>query len=136
MFQVFSLFVLFLGDLKQTKKHCVSEHTIPYVANPSCLYDNVEIREGGDEESPLVGRYCGTEIPPPYVSDGNTLLVHFRSDYSRAGQGFRAKYELVCDAEYTEPEGEFSSPFFPDAYPAGRDCVYKIAQVWTLAQQH
>ena len=112
--------------------------SIPYtVPNPvSCAYDNVEIREGGDEESPLVGRYCGTEIPPPYVSDGNTLLVHFRSDYSRAGQGFRAKYELVCDAEYTQPEGEFSSPFFPDAYPAGRDCVYKIAQVWTLAQRH
>ena len=57
-------------------------------------YDSVEVREGGDEESPLVGRYCGNTLPPSYVSQGNQVLVHFRSDWSQAGLGFKAKYEL------------------------------------------
>ena len=54
----------------------------------------MEVREGGDEESPLVGRYCGNTLPPSYVSQGNKVLVHFRSDWSQAGLGFKAKYEL------------------------------------------
>ena len=40
-----------------------------------CRFDFVEIREGSTPDSPLVGRFCGHDLPPDYVSEGNTLLV-------------------------------------------------------------
>ena len=62
-----------------------------YIANS---YDYVELREGGDDESPLIGRYCGTTIPPEYISNGNQVFVKFKTDYSIGHTGFRLRYEL------------------------------------------
>ena len=57
-------------------------------------YDFVEIRDGGTPDSPLVGRYCGTDLPPEFVSSGSRLYVRFKTDYSVAHDGFRISYEI------------------------------------------
>lgn len=54
------------------------------------------------------------------------LYVNFRSDGSISGPGFRAEYITVCGGTYTGHTGVIRSPFYPDAYPAGRDCEYRI----------
>ena len=57
-------------------------------------YDYVEMREGGDDESPLIGRYCGDTLPSEHVSSGNEIYVRFKTDHSVSGTGFRIRYDL------------------------------------------
>ena len=52
------------------------------------------MHEGGDEEAPLIGRYCGTTLPAEHVSSGNELYVRFKTDHSVSGTGFRIRYDL------------------------------------------
>ena len=60
--------------------------------NAACLYDYLEIRDGDVASSPLVGRFCGSIIPPPFISTGNTLNVTFVTDYSVNYDGFTMRY--------------------------------------------
>ena len=78
-------------------------------SHDNCVYDYLELREGSSSDSPLIGRwdlmgapknpkyylnffaarFCGTDLPPDYVSNSNQLHVTFRSDYSVSHSGFR-----------------------------------------------
>ena len=57
-------------------------------------YDYLEIRDGGRPDSPLVGRYCGSDLPPEYATSSNQAYVRFVTDYSVTRGGFRIRYEL------------------------------------------
>lgn len=46
----------------------------------TCSYDYVEVRDGLDEESPLVGRYCGYDIPEDIKTQSNKMWIKFVSD--------------------------------------------------------
>ena len=52
------------------------------------------MREGGDDEAPLIGRYCGNTLPSEHVSSGNEIYVRFKTDHSVSGTGFRIRYDL------------------------------------------
>ena len=62
-------------------------------AHASCEYDVLEIREGGEPQGPLVGRFCGHDRPASYISSSNKLYFNFRSDYSVSHAGFRIRYK-------------------------------------------
>ena len=62
-------------------------------AQSSCEYDVLEVREGGEPQGPLVGRFCGHERPASYLSSSNKLYFNFRSDYSVSHSGFRIRYK-------------------------------------------
>ena len=52
------------------------------------------IRDGGNDNAPVLGsRYCGDIKPPPILSSSNELYVHFHSDHSFNNQGFKLKVE-------------------------------------------
>ncbi|XP_059488336.1 cubilin-like isoform X2 [Neocloeon triangulifer] len=93
-----------------------------------CKYDSLEIREGSNENSPLVSKSCGEVPPAPFTSNGNELLFIFQTDASTTARGFKIKYETACGGVFTEASGMFSSPNYPLTYPNSRTCVYKIAQ--------
>ena len=60
----------------------------------SCL-DWVEVRDGGDETSPLLIKACGTTLPNNIQSKRNKMFVHFHSgdtDWSNEGTGFSASF--------------------------------------------
>lgn len=40
----------------------------------------------------------------------------------------RITFILVCGGTFTESEGIIESPFYPNPYPSGRECIYIIAQ--------
>ena len=51
-----------------------------------------QVRDGGDETAPAIGRVCGDTLPPPIVTTQNQLWVKFRSDPSNTRPGFRAEW--------------------------------------------
>lgn len=46
----------------------------------SCVYDFVEVRDGPDEESPLIGVFCGYK-PPPNMKYLNKIKLFFLINY-------------------------------------------------------
>ncbi|XP_076455410.1 uncharacterized protein LOC143289997 isoform X2 [Babylonia areolata] len=56
-----------------------------------CLYDFVEIRDG-DENSPLIGRFCSSTLPPRSRTFGNQMWLRFFSDGSVTMRGFQATF--------------------------------------------
>ncbi|GLD50715.1 neuropilin-1a-like protein [Lates japonicus] len=59
-----------------------------------CKYDYVEVYNGGDELSPMLGKFCGKIAPSPIISSGSQLLIKFVSDYETHGAGFSVRYEV------------------------------------------
>lgn len=58
----------------------------------SCAYDYVEVRDGGSESSPLLGRFCGYDKPEGVKSSSNQLWLKFVSDGSVNKAGFAASF--------------------------------------------
>ncbi|XP_073688388.1 inactive serine protease PAMR1 isoform X2 [Garra rufa] len=54
----------------------------------SCQYDYVEVRDGESLNSPVIGRFCGNERPPPIKSTGSSLHILFVSDGYKNFDGF------------------------------------------------
>ena len=47
----------------------------------------------------MLGKYCGSTLPPNLVSSTNSIFIHFKSDGSATGNGFHLEYNnLNCDA--------------------------------------
>ncbi|KAL2085662.1 hypothetical protein ACEWY4_018982 [Coilia grayii] len=92
-----------------------------------CNFDNVTLYNGPNATAPLIGTYCGNSPPPASTTTGTSLHVVFRSDISRSQTGFRMLwYQNGCGEDLYGPEGNFTSPFYPDRYPANRECIWYI----------
>ena len=52
-----------------------------------------QIRDGGNESSPSLGRYCSnTSLPGPFMAASNQMWVKFVTDDNATGTEFRAIY--------------------------------------------
>ncbi|XP_022059555.2 bone morphogenetic protein 1-like isoform X1 [Acanthochromis polyacanthus] len=69
----------------------------------SCAYDYVEVRDGGSESSPLLGRFCGYDKPDDIKSSSNQLWLKFASDGSVNKAGFSANFFKEMD-ECSRPD--------------------------------
>ncbi|KAK9538461.1 hypothetical protein VZT92_003630 [Zoarces viviparus] len=96
-----------------------------------CKYDYVEVYNGGEELSPMLGKFCGKIAPSPIISSGSQLLIKFVSDYETHGAGFSVRYEVFktgpeCSRNFTAPRGVVKTPGFPEKYPNNLDCTFMI----------
>ncbi|CAG0904641.1 unnamed protein product, partial [Darwinula stevensoni] len=97
-----------------------------------CIFDYIEFRDGHDENSPLIERYCGPpeRIPLPVISTHNYLYAKFVTDGSVQNHGFMANYSFIdvgCGGIFTERIGVIHSPLHPDVYPNRARCTYIVA---------
>ncbi|KAF9421742.1 hypothetical protein HW555_002423 [Spodoptera exigua] len=99
-----------------------------------CRYDNVEVRDGHDQNSTLLGRYCGgaAHTPPTQTSTLNYMYIKFTSDLSLSGTGFYANYTTIdteCGGVYRETTGLINHPSADSS-----DTAYKNYQTcqWLL----
>ncbi|XP_014605735.1 PREDICTED: cubilin-like [Polistes canadensis] len=92
----------------------------------SCHFDAVEIYDGDSTDSPLIGRYCGDNMPPTIKSNSNNVIIVFTSDWSFEMEGFALTYEVLCGGEFTELTGVITSPLYPNTYHASKTCIYEI----------
>ncbi|XP_076325108.1 neuropilin and tolloid-like protein 1 [Tachypleus tridentatus] len=99
---------------------CIKEITAPYgyrieldfrdnfhleEAN-NCEYDYLEIRNGPQGYSDLLGRFCGANFPPLLRSKDHRLWLKFSSDDSIEYVGFRAIYKFVSIKNFDRPPAE------------------------------
>uniref|UniRef100_A0A8C3I7Z9 Cubilin n=1 Tax=Chrysemys picta bellii TaxID=8478 RepID=A0A8C3I7Z9_CHRPI len=95
----------------------------------TCDSDYVEVRDGSSTDSPLLAKYCGTDIPSAVQSTWNYLYVKFRAS-SATNLGFMAEYQPLdraCGETLTGPEGTITSPGHPIIYPHGVKCAWTIS---------
>ena len=58
-----------------------------------CRTAGLEIRDGGTEQSPLLGRFCGL-MPHTQKSTGNTMYVRYYTNSNNPKLGFYAKASI------------------------------------------
>ncbi|XP_070189466.1 uncharacterized protein [Littorina saxatilis] len=96
----------------------------------NCTTNYVEIRDGDEEGSPLLGRrYCGTDTPPLLTSSQNMTWIRYVTDGSDIAAGFNATYwraEPCPTVVLTERNGTFTSPSYPGYYRDYMYCTWKI----------
>ncbi|RUS82728.1 hypothetical protein EGW08_009508 [Elysia chlorotica] len=91
----------------------------------NCERDYLEVRDGNYIKSPLLGRYCGDNVPETLTSTGYRLWLEYRTQ-NGGGNGFSAAYEAICGGEILKDEGYLTSPNYPDSYRANKVCIWKI----------
>ncbi|XP_061094184.1 cubilin [Conger conger] len=97
----------------------------------SCRYDYIKIFDGDNMNFPLVGTFCGSTVPAPFISSGNFLTVRFVTDSSVNLSGFNATYRAVdriCGGilNATNSAQTITSPFYPNAYPEYTSCRWVL----------
>nr|XP_008192422.1 PREDICTED: cubilin [Tribolium castaneum] len=96
----------------------------------TCRYDWLEIRNGGSSMSPLLGRFCNTDIPKMIPSHANKLFIRFKSDMSKSEKGFKITWEATatgCGGVLNSPTGSIISPNYPEPYNLNAECIWKIS---------
>uniref|UniRef100_H2YSJ2 CUB domain-containing protein n=1 Tax=Ciona savignyi TaxID=51511 RepID=H2YSJ2_CIOSA len=92
----------------------------------ACSFDYLSVFDGPSTSSSLIGKYCGSEVPPSITGSGSYLTVYFHSDSSVQGDGFQFRYTVGCTYTFTDTQGTFTSPGYPSNYPQSSDCTYNI----------
>ncbi|XP_041647516.1 inactive serine protease PAMR1 [Cheilinus undulatus] len=104
-------------ELRFTKLSLESDH--------NCRYDYVEVRDGDDLNSPVIGRYCGDRLPPPMKIPGNVLHILFSSDGYNNFDGFVLTFQ----------ESSVSAVKTPLCAPPQRPLNGYLLPVYSLKEQ-
>ncbi|XP_062974319.1 CUB domain-containing protein 2 [Elgaria multicarinata webbii] len=93
-----------------------------------CEFDYIKIYNGvSEDQGNLLGKFCGTNFPPPFTSSWNVMTIIFHSDNHVASQGFSAIYQKdVCGGVLTGLSGSITSPDYPENYPNNAECHWVI----------
>lgn len=89
--------ITFLSFRLEASSDCSADHlTVSLKTETTKLFfliEIVQIYSGHSTDSPLIGRYCGYNIPAPFISDSNELLIVFQTDWAIGYAGFHLRYE-------------------------------------------
>ncbi|ETN66367.1 hypothetical protein AND_001841 [Anopheles darlingi] len=98
----------------------------------ACWFDGLTIRNGGTDQSPLIGTYCGDRRGEEFngtISSGHQLYLHFYSDGTGSERGFELEWDASttgCGGILTAPYGTIISPNYPLAYGHNGSCSWRI----------
>ena len=105
----------------------------------------MQIRDGDQGYSPLIGTYCGSNFPPIITSSGKSLWLRFVSDKNIQYSGFKGVYNYIpnpidtlpyipkCEFEITGEQGYIGTENiskvhldYADKYKRPIDCTWNI----------
>ncbi|KAJ1170309.1 hypothetical protein NDU88_002187 [Pleurodeles waltl] len=94
----------------------------------ACDFDYVKVYNGiSEDEGNLLGKFCGTSLPPQFTSSWHVMSIIFHSDKHVASKGFSAVYRKdVCGGVLTGLSGVIASPDYPENYPNNAECQWII----------
>lgn len=69
--------------------------TLQIESHENCSYDYLEIHSGDSIETPSLGKFCNSTVPPPLLTPSNVATIHFHSDNSSNDAGFQIAYSVI-----------------------------------------
>ncbi|RWS10861.1 tolloid-like protein 1 [Dinothrombium tinctorium] len=88
-------------EAPENKRVKISFLTFQIEHEQDCGYDYVEVFDGYDDSATLLKRFCGNNLPPEFLSSGESLLLRFHSDDTIHSKGFSVSY-IALDANEEE----------------------------------
>ena len=88
----------------------------------NCAKDYVEIRNGIAPDSPVLGKYCGNNIPAVINSTNNQVSVRFVTDGATQLTGFNLTYNRYVEGN----ENFYSQGYFLNFMFETRECSAKF----------
>uniref|UniRef100_A0A452RIF3 CUB domain-containing protein n=1 Tax=Ursus americanus TaxID=9643 RepID=A0A452RIF3_URSAM len=104
-------------------------HSFGIEDSRECTHDFLEVRNGSDSSSPLLGTYCGSLLPNPIFSQNNQLYLRFQSDSATSSHGYEILWTSSpsgCGGTLYGDSGSFTSPGYPGTYPNNTHCEWAI----------
>ncbi|KAI8034244.1 hypothetical protein M5D96_013003 [Drosophila gunungcola] len=95
----------------------------------NCSSDYLEIRNGANTDSPLIGRFCGRNIPTRIPSHTHEMRLILHTNAAISGHGFRLRWRVFafgCGGHIRSNTGVISSPRYPNPYPHSIHCDWWI----------
>ena len=97
-----------------------------------CDDEYIEIYNGPTVLSPLIGKFCGSEVSKPIVSQRNNLYVQYHTtDF--VGRSKNSVFEIKigstsfgCGGILTKRNFVFTTPNYDKPYPANSECIWEI----------
>uniref|UniRef100_A0A8C7T502 Neuropilin n=1 Tax=Oncorhynchus mykiss TaxID=8022 RepID=A0A8C7T502_ONCMY len=115
-----------------------------------CKYDWLDVWDGLPQVGPLIGRYCGTKIPPEIKSSSGLLSLSFHTDMAVAKDGFSARYNMThkevsdtfhCSTAFGLESGKISddqisasSSFYDGRWSPRQARLNNIDNAWTPSE--
>ncbi|EDV46242.2 cubilin homolog [Drosophila erecta] len=98
--------------------------------SPNCSADYLEIRNGASTDSPLIGRFCGQDIPARIPGFSNEMRLILHTDSAINGRGFRLRWRIFafgCGGNLHSNTGVMASPRYPHPYPHMAHCEWRLS---------
>lgn len=136
-----------LGQRYISNANCVYQITVPenraivvrfhkLVMQPcyKCVCDYLEVRDGPNQTSPLIGIFCSLKSVKMIKSVTNNLWINFVSNAIYEFEGFVATYDVTfgikqgCGGNIFKGPGVIAFPVSNDAttYDPDLDCIWKV----------
>lgn len=122
------------------------------VGEGDCKYDWLDVWDGLPQVGPLIGRYCGTKIPPEIQSSSGLLSLSFRTDMAVAKDGFSARYNMSskvvtdtfhCSMAFGMESGKISddqitasSSFYDGRWSPRQARLNNVDNAWTPSEDN
>ncbi|CAG9792216.1 unnamed protein product [Diatraea saccharalis] len=91
----------------------------------NCNQDYVEVREN-DSGGPLLGLYCGNDIPTNTTSAAK-LYIKFHSDDQATNTGFMINYGFIHGNDISgSNDGRIASPLYPSLYEGAAEYSWRV----------
>ncbi|XP_060780908.1 CUB and sushi domain-containing protein 1a [Neoarius graeffei] len=87
-------------------------------------HDFLEVHNGPQHSSALIGQYSGSELPVPLLSSTHETVIHFYSDHSQNRQGFRLMYQAYQLQNCQDPYPFHNGYIIHSDFSAGQSITF------------
>ncbi|XP_049337518.1 CUB and sushi domain-containing protein 1 isoform X2 [Astyanax mexicanus] len=95
-------------------------------------HDFLEVRNGPQHSSSLIGQYSGSQLPPPLLSTTHETVIHFYSDHSQNRQGFRLTYQAYQLQNCQDPYPFLNGYIINNDFNAGQSITFECFPGYVL----
>ncbi|XP_062852030.1 CUB and sushi domain-containing protein 1-like [Trichomycterus rosablanca] len=95
-------------------------------------HDFLEVRNGPQHSSALIGQYSGSELPAPLLSTTHETVIHFYSDHSQNRQGFKLAYQAYQLQNCQDPYPFHNGYIVHNDFNAGQSITFECLPGYVL----
>uniref|UniRef100_A0AAZ3P372 CUB and sushi domain-containing protein 1 n=1 Tax=Oncorhynchus tshawytscha TaxID=74940 RepID=A0AAZ3P372_ONCTS len=95
-------------------------------------HDFLEVRNGPQHSSSLIGQFSGSQLPPNLLSTTHETVIHFYSDHSENRQGFKLAYQAYELQNCQDPTPFPNGYIINNDYNAGQSITFECFPGYVL----